>query len=223
MKKKPYALFAVPLIALILATSGYAQSDPAQPAAASDLLTSTKTTQYFTDEAVPDADVEKILLAGINTSSAMNQQPWHFSVVTDSQILQGIADEMSSFMPKPAENQSADTAVPSVAKAGIADAPLAIVISCKEGSELDAGLACQSMFLEAKLLGYGAKIISSPKIALNGDKQETYRELLGIPEGQAAQTVLLVGKEDFSVDAAADGYTGPSVRNPLDDMVTWTR
>ena len=54
------------------------------------------------------------------------------------------------------------------AKAGIADAPLAIVVSCQAGSELDAGLACQNMAAEAQLLGYGTKILTSPTMVLNG-------------------------------------------------------
>ncbi|MCR5331809.1 MAG: hypothetical protein K6E62_11590 [Lachnospiraceae bacterium] len=63
-------------------------------------------------------------------------------------------------------------------KAGIADAPLAIIISCAEGNEFDAGLACQTMSVEAQLLGYGTKIISSPTIALNGEKQAEYKDKL---------------------------------------------
>ena len=46
------------------------------------------------------------------------------------------------------------------AKADITGAPLAIVVSCAEGSELDAGLACQTMSVTAQLLGYGTKIIA---------------------------------------------------------------
>ena len=40
------------------------------------------TIQAFLDEPVPDSDLQKIVNAGINSQSAMNGQPWHFSVVT---------------------------------------------------------------------------------------------------------------------------------------------
>lgn len=49
------------------------------------------------------------------------------------------------------------------------------------------------MSAEAQLLGHETKIISSPTIALNGEEQQTFRELLGIPEDQSAVAVLLVG------------------------------
>lgn len=109
----------------------------------------------------------------------------------------------------------------SMNKAGIADAPLVIVISCKAGSELDAGLACQNMSGVAQLLGYGTKIVTSPTMALNGSDQDTYRELLGIPDDYSAAAILLIGHEDTSVDESVDGYTGATNRNPVNDMVTY--
>jgi len=109
------------------------------------------------------------------------------------------------------------------AKAGLTDTPLAIVISCSEGSELDAGLACQNMSVTAQLLGYGTKIISSPTIALNSEKQDEYRELLGIPESQSAVAVLLVGHTDTAMDETVDGYTGATERNPFEEVVTYIK
>ncbi|MCD8008759.1 MAG: nitroreductase family protein [Clostridiales bacterium] len=182
---------------------------------AAELLTQWKTTQYFTDEPVAEDNIDQILAAGINTTSAMNEQPWHFSAVTDSELLQQIADGMSFGMLMANVNnaETSNEETKSVQKAGIADVPLAIVVSCKDGSELDAGLATQSMFIEARLLGYGAKIISSPTMVLNGDEKETYQELLGIPSDYSVAAVLLVGYEDTSIDASVEGVTGASVRN----------
>ena len=230
--------------------------------AALELVADIATTQYFTDEAVDEADIEKILQAGINAPSAMNSQPWHFSLITDKDVLNQINEGMSfgGGMPPmggmPGGNAPADMKMPegmelpegfgppagaegmtppagaegmappsgfgsAASKAGLCDAPLVIVVSCKAGSELDAGLACQNMSVAAQLLGYGSKIISSPTMALNGEKQAEYRELLGIPEDMAAAAVLLIGYEDSSVDESIDGYTGASARNPLTDKVSY--
>ena len=94
------------------------------------------------------------------------------------------------------------------------------MVSCAEGSELDAGLACQTMSVTAQLLGYGTKILTSPTIALNGEKQEEYRQLLGIPEDYSAAVVLLVGYADSSMEET-DGATGATERSPLDEQVTY--
>ena len=119
----------------------------------------------------------------------------------------------------PTTDDSGDGSGTTPAKADITGAPLAIVISCAEGSELDAGLACQTMSVTAQLLGYGTKILTSPTIALNGEKQEEYRQLLGIPDDYSAAVILLVGYADSSAEEA-DGMTGATQRNPLDEQVT---
>jgi len=189
---------------------------------AAELVEDIPTTQYFTGEPVAEEDIETILTAGINSPSAMNGQPWHFSAVTDPTILQQIADDMDSSETVGVETLSAETDTSEiVAKASIADAPLAIIISCAEGSELDAGLACQAMSIEAQLLGYGTKIISSPVAVLNGENQEQYKELLEIPEDYFAVAILLVGYEDTSIDDSTDGYTSATNRNTWDEMVTY--
>ncbi|MDO4552567.1 MAG: nitroreductase family protein [Bacillota bacterium] len=149
--------------------------------------------------------------------------------VEDAQLPEGAAEgeqapegvEEEAGASADAEGSEGGEGAVAVSKAGIADAPLAIVISCAEGSELDAGLACQNMSVAAQLLGYGTKIISSPTIALNGEQQAEYRELLGIPEDQSVVAVLLVGYEDTSVDESVDGYTGATERNALTDVVTY--
>ena len=120
----------------------------------------------------------------------------------------------------PSTSSSGDGSGTAPAKADITGAPLAIVISCGEDSELDAGLACQTMSVTAQLLGYGTKILTSPTIVLNGEKQGEYRQLLGIPEDYSAAAVLLVGCVDSSVEEA-DGVTGATERNPLNEQVTY--
>lgn len=192
-----------------------------------DIVTDIATTQYFTDEAVEEEDINTILLAGINAPSAMNGQKWHFSAITDTEVLQKIADGMGGGMPPAgfAPDGMTPPAMPGggskAVKAGIGDVPLAIVISGAAGSELDAGLACQNMSVTAQLLGYGTKIVTSTTMALNGANQKEYKELLGIPGEYTAIAVLLIGHEDTSVDETMDGYTGASARNPFDEMVTY--
>ena len=241
---------------------------------AAAILSDISTTQYFTEQAV--------VQAGINAPSAMNGQPWHFSVITDAEVLQQISEGMGGGMgfrapsiegaegappegmtiPEGMEGEmpedmqmpegfSPEGGMPegmdfpeggmpagmdfsegerpaapgggsgSMNKAGITDAPLVIVVSCKAGSELDAGLACQNMSATAQLLGYGTKIVTSPTMALNGANQDTYRELLSIPADYSAAAILLIGYEDTSVDTSVDGYTGATSRNSAEDMVTY--
>ncbi len=176
-------------------------------------LTEVKTNQYFEDTPVPEEDTRTILEAGINAQSGMNMQSWHFTAVTSHDVLQQIADDMSAGLPA--------GAMGGTAKAGIADAPLAILISCGDGKEYDAGLATQAMNSAALALGYGTKIVSSPSIALNGEKQAEYKAQLGIPDEMAFVGAILIGEATDTGTLDADAITGPTERNDFSEMTTF--
>ena len=208
----------------------------------SELIGDIPTTQEFTDDPIDETDIEKILTAGINAPSAMNKQPWHFSAVTNKEILEQIAGDMSGGMPPMGDKPPMDDKAPEGDKppmgnndkkdmpappaggakssnAGIADAPAAIIISCTDGSEFDAGLACESMADMANVMGYGTKILSSPTMALNGEKKDEYKELLKIPKDQSVVAVLLVGHTKEPVDS----MTGATERNPFGEVAGFIR
>jgi len=80
----------------------------------------------------------------------------------------------------------------------------------------DCGLAVQNMYLAAVSLGYGAKVISSPTMTLNGEKHDQLCEQLGVEPSMTAVAVLLVGKPDESVD----GVSGATTRADFDSKVS---
>ena len=169
---------------------------------AAALVEDIPTVQAYTDEPVAEEDILKILNAGINAPSAMNGQPWFFTVVTDKKVLEAIASEGDKS---------------SYNRAGVPQIPLAIVISIKEGANYDAGLAAQAMSVEAQLLGYGTKFFFSVQPTMNGAREQEFREMLHIPDGYYAFMVLSIGKQDMTVDAASTA-TG---RYPAEYMVTY--
>ncbi|MCD8215710.1 MAG: nitroreductase family protein [Clostridiales bacterium] len=184
-------------------------SETSDVSGALDIVTDSVTTQAFTDEAVAEEDIETILTAGINSPSSMNSQPWHFTALTNSEIISEISEAMRANMPA-----GANTAL---AKADIGSAPLVILISEAEGNDFNIGLACQSMALTANVLGYGTKILTSPCSLINSD----YREALDIPEDMECGAVLIIGKEDTSL--SADEVTAPTERNSFDDVVSYVK
>ena len=104
--------------------------------------------------------------------------------------------DMPEDMPKPPEGGAGFSRMPN--KAGIGDAPLTIVISCKKGSKLDAGLAVQNMSAEAQLLGYGTKIMTAPAMALNNDE---YKHQINLADIYGLRTRLsAVAKHDSNCD-----------------------
>ena len=165
--------------------------------AALDILLNGKTTWSFNDDPVDESDIEMILQAGVNTPSAINESPWTFSVITNTDVIAELADTPETKAAK-----------------------LMIMISVPNGNEmkiLDAGLACQSMQIAANLLGYATKIESGPARAVRNDQSGEWMKKLGIPEDKAARAALFIGHAD------ADAVTSASVRLSVDDVSVWIK
>ncbi|MBO4729162.1 MAG: nitroreductase family protein [Spirochaetaceae bacterium] len=220
MKKHINLIFAAAAFTAVFASCSKSEASGTNLSFVEDI----PTIQAFTQEAVPLSDLEKIVKAGINTQSAMNGQPWHFSVVTNKELLDKISKDMASGMKRMSAPDGDKLPPPppasAGAKAGMGDSPAAIIISAKDGSEFDAGLATQLMTIEAVSLGYGTKIISSPTIALNGENQAEYKKALEIPETMNAKAVILIGKYDKS---KADAVTGATPRKAKDEVVSFIK
>jgi nitroreductase len=129
----------------------------------------------YRQEAVPDADLNRIAEAGWRAPSASNRQPWDFIVVTDRSQLQELATVWRG--------------------AGhIAGAAAAIVLVVPEPpderrkvvDQYDAGQATMAMMIAATDLGIGTGHSSV------GD-QDKARAILGFPEGYLAAFMLGIG------------------------------
>ena len=187
-----------------------------------DVLLNGKTTQAFTQQDLAEEDLNTILLCGINAQSAMNSQPWHFSVLTADETLAALDAGASApdGEEDPSAEEDAERPAPPASdtiKASVADAAAAIVISA--GDELkwnsfDAGGACDRMSIAARALGYGSKIVAAPCDTINAS--QAWRDYLGIPQDMEAVAILLLGVEDTGVD----GASGASVRNDMAEVVT---
>ncbi|MBR5287214.1 MAG: nitroreductase family protein [Clostridia bacterium] len=212
-----------------------------------DVIVSAGTTQAFKTDAVSEEDLTAILQAGLSAASAINQQPWHFAVITNQETMKEIGSSMSmggmpagapAGMPNPPAGAPAGMTNPpagapegmpkmpasSGAKAGLGDSPVAIVVYMNEGTaspdaNFDCGLATQNMVIAANALGLGSKIVSAPTMALNGDKHDEICEKLGVDKAYKAVAVLLLGYADTDVD----GATGASVRSSMDEKVSFSR
>jgi nitroreductase len=148
----------------------------------------------FTAGAVPKADLDRILQAGVNAPSARNRQPWHFTVVRDLNLAKKLVSN-------------------------ILEGNVLIVISAAgdgktNGAEiLDCGLATESIYLAAQALGYGSRIYTGPMDALN----KNLKGDLALPNGHSAVALVRVGR----VPAGADAVSAASSRRSPDSMVTW--
>lgn len=228
--KKLSLLWVAGLLCACNAPAPNEEAPASEPTVNLEVIEDMPTIQQFSNEALPEEDIQKIVMAGVNCPSAMNGQPWHFSVVTSPEVMEKFKKDAEEGMkammekmanrPKPEGDKPAGPPPSKGPKSGVGDSPVLIVISCKEGGQLDAGLACQNMNAMANLLGYGTKIASSIQITTNGDKKAEYDQLLGVPEGMSVTTSLLVGKintENYDV------VTSATPRNAVETVVTYVK
>lgn len=221
MKKTVKLILLVSCVAVLFGCFNVVLQRESQTSATSnqqstlEILLTAKTATKFTSEPVSEEHIIQILSAGLNAPSARNSQPWQFRVVTNKAILNQINDAMAAGMPRPA-GQSAPSAPPK--KLGLTDATVAIFVygtNRFSSDPFDCGLATEAMSIAALSLGYGTKIVSSPTIALNGEKKADFDKLLQIPEGYSNVAVLLIGHNDKSVDA----MTSASLRSTREEKV----
>jgi len=221
--------------ALVMMTCSFAMADSVV-----DTIMNVGTTQAFSDEAVSADDLNTILQAGMAAASAINQQPWYFVAVTSKDVMSEISSSGGSFTPPagasmPAgasSSEGASSGAPAAsftgmpassgsAKAALGDTPAAIIIYMNENTSspnasFDCGLAAQNMYLAAASLGYGVKIVSSPTMSLNGANHDAICEKLGVDPSYTAVAVLLIGKQDTTVESA----TGATTRSDFSEKTS---
>lgn len=162
-----------------------------------DAIRARRNVREFTDEALPDEALDRILEAGWRTPSSRNWQPWDFVVVTDRAALQELSKvwEFGGHI------------------AGAAAAVGLVIDDFKEASEreiaaYDLGQASLQMMLAAADLGIG-----SGHSAV-GD-QDLARRLLGLPPSKSLTYVLDFG---YPADRPLRPIHKPN-RRPFDEVV----
>jgi len=132
----------------------------------------------FRSDPIPEADVHDLLRAGMQAPSAKNEQPWHFIVIDDTELLHAITE----FHP---------------ASQMLLDAPLAILVCSDRKLELkraswlaDCSAATQNILLAAHAKGLGAVWLG---IFPDADRVMGMQSLLGMPKDIRPVALVAVG------------------------------
>ena len=148
-------------------------------------ILSRRSIRSYKQEQIKEEELELILEAAKYAPTGMNNQPWHFAVVQNREILDKINSTIRNIFLR-SENKSI------AERAGAEDftvfyhAPILIIVAADEKAatpQFDSALALGNMFLAAESLGIGSCWIHSVSMSLNlADNMSLIREL-GIPEG----------------------------------------
>ena len=143
----------------------------------------------YTDQAIPEATLERVLRAGRMAGSSKNTQPWRFVVLRDAARKAELAacGQFAQHLPA---------------------APVVVaVVLAPGGGDFDAGRAAQNMMLTAWTEG-----ITSCPVAMHD--RECASRVLGLPEGRRVAMVLA-----FGYPASEESLHRGIPRTPLAELV----
>ena len=143
-----------------------------------EAILSRRSIRKYTKELVSDEIIKDLLKAAMSAPSAVNEQPWHFIVIKDRQIL----DEIPKIQPY---------------SKMLRDAPVAVVVcgdlkleKAKGFWVLDCSAATQNILIAAQAKGLGAVWLG---FYPREDRIKPLQKLLGIPEHVIPFSVIPIG------------------------------
>ena len=153
----------------------------------------------YSAEQIPQETLDQILTAALESPSARNRQPWHFSVCQDSALIQEVHDEAARVMGKGGSPRFADPDFQM-----FYHAPTVIFLFGEKDNQwtpIDCGIAVENIALAAEGLGLGSVILGLPKPAFQGDKAEELKRKLQCPEGYEFMIAISLGFATDTKDA----------------------
>lgn len=172
------------------------------PQAVRRLVRTVRQIRLYAPDPVPDEALAMLLELAQWTGSSKNTQPWHFIVVRDRERLKQL-----SAIRQPIN--------------WIAGAPLGIALVLdgqRPYSEAyDEGRVTERILIGAHSLGLGGGV------AWWGDESQeaAARKILGVPEGRAARSMVMVGRPTSKADPRNPARVGG--RKPLSEIVSYER
>ena len=159
------------------------------------LIQERRSIRSFEDQQITEEELQALVKVAVNTPSAHNKQLFHFSVVQDRELINGISETIRQKMLKGDEASVAKASAPGYTP--LYFAPTAIFISgdLKSGFNVqtDCGIAAGLLLAAAEVMGLGAIMTNSSLFMFDGESGEELKAKIGIPEGYQAIGAVLVG------------------------------
>ena len=149
----------------------------------------------YQKEQLTEAQLNALLDAALASPSAMNSQPWHFTVVQDQALIDRVHEAAKARIlksPDPSPRfEDPDFHI-------FYHAPTVVFISAAVHPGLfygtfDCGIAVQNIALAAEGLGLGSVILGMPRAAFEGERGDEFRAALGFPEGYDFKIAISLG------------------------------
>ncbi len=161
-----------------------------------DAINGRRAVRDYTSAAVGESEIRGLIDAAIRAPSAINRQPWRFTVVRDAKMLSRISDEAKAYILRNPPTELASPHFQSLldnpAFNIFYNAPVLIVISAAAGpwAVEDCALAAENLMLSAHAAGLGTCWIGFAQAWLATPEGEA---LLMLPESEIPVAPIIVG------------------------------
>ena len=170
------------------------------------LIASRRSHRAYETTPLTDEQLRLILDAAMQAPSAVNRQPRHYTVVTDSALLA----EMNGEVRKAVMARDESKRSPRFAQSDydvFYHAPCVIFIFGEPDfryTDIDCGIAVENIALAAESLGLGSVILGMPRDAFSGERGDEFRARLDCPAGW-----------DFAIAIALGTPTDTKAEHPM--------
>lgn len=158
-------------------------------------ILSRRSIRAFTEEKVDQELLEEIVKAGAYAPSSLNNQPWHFTVISNKEVLDKLNFDTKEVI-KSLDNEKFKALGNNEKFNVFYNAPVAIIVSGEEAdmmSEVDCAAATENMLIAAESLGIGSCWIGFVTLLFKGEKGEEYRKEFGIKDGYKPYFAIVLG------------------------------
>lgn len=168
-------------------------------------ILSRRSIRAYKPQQLKDEELQDILQAGQYAPSAINQQPWMFTVVQNAEILGEINQACRDSFIKSGNPLFAERAKDDKFSV-FYNAPTLILVSGDTKAvapQIDCAVALENMFLAAASLNIGSCWIHAVITLINSPEGEGLKKKLGIPEDYSAYACGCFGYKAMEAEPAA--------------------
>jgi nitroreductase len=146
-------------------------------------------------EQLRDNELRAVIEAGLCAPSAMNQQPWHFTVILNKDVMKRLEQDVREYLLR-LDSQRFQHMAKEESFNMFHNAPTIVLISGDANAimpEADCAAAAQNMLIAAESIGIGSCWVDTPVHLFRSDGADRWKRELGIPENYKPLYCVAIG------------------------------
>lgn len=149
----------------------------------------------YKSKQIKEEELEILIKAALYAPSAMNRQPWYFTIIQKKEYLEQINEGIKDIF-KNSNDQRMIQRANDPQFSIFYNAPTLIIVSGEKNSRfsvMDCSFATQNILIAAESLNIGTCIIGSIEMFFNTEKGKEFIKKIGIPDEYAPLYAIVVG------------------------------